>query len=244
MTLERIAIVLVETTHPGNIGATARVMGNMGLTDLRLVTPRRFPDPDADARASGADAILSSARVFDHLADALADCHYVVGTTARRREASWTVHAPVAAATELLRRANEGLGVALVFGRESSGLSNAETDLCDALVTVPVNPDFPSLNLAAAVTILSYELRRLHLEGASVATEVAAERAPPATVEEREMLFRHLEQTMRDLAFLKVEKPDKLMRKIRHLYLKAQPVSEEVAILRGILSSIQEQIDK
>jgi tRNA (cytidine32/uridine32-2'-O)-methyltransferase len=236
-----LSIVLVGTTHAGNIGAVARVMANMGMTRLRLVQPRAAIDAEAHARASGADFVLAAATIHDSLSEAVADAVHVVGTSARRREARWRILEPVDAAREVLDYIGPaGERVALVFGRESSGLTNAELDVCDALVTIPVDPAFPSLNLAAAVTVLAYEIRKQQLdrEAASPVTL----REIPATQKERQHLFAHLDSVLHRLDFAKSGKTTKLMRKIRYLCNKANPTSEEVAILRGILSSVEEQV--
>lgn len=236
-----VSVVLVGTTHSGNIGATARIMANMGLERLKLVTPEAAIDEEARARASGADHVLDAARSYSSIAEAVADAVYVLGTTARRRESTWRVHDPAAAAS-LLAEAAGGGEVAIVFGRESSGLSNAELDVCDALVSIPVDPGFPSLNLAAAVTVMAYELRRLVV--AEEATAASGTEEPPATVGEREFLFAHLDEVLHRLEFIKGPGSEKLLRKIRHLYMKAQPTSEEVAIIRGVLSAIDFKLKK
>lgn len=236
-----VSVVLVGTTHSGNIGATARIMANMGLEKLKLVAPEAAIDAEARARASGADHVLDAARSYSSIAEAVADAVYVLGTTARRRESAWRVHDPAAAAS-LLAGAAGGGEVAIVFGRESSGLSNTELDVCDALVSIPVDPGFPSLNLAAAVTVMAYELRRLVI--AEEATAASGTEEPPATVGEREFLFAHLDEVLHRLEFIKGPGSEKLLRKIRHLYMKAQPTSEEVAIIRGVLSAIDFKLKK
>lgn len=244
MNLDAITVVLVGTTHAGNIGATARAMANMGLSQLRLVAPRATVDDQARARAAGADAILDGITVHGDLAAALADHVFVVGTSARRRESRRILLEPVAAASLLQDHVDAGQRVAVVFGRESNGLSNAELDLCDALVSIPVNEAFPSLNLAAAVTVIGYEIRRRYLQAVDGTTPVEAATEIPASVGEREHFFAHLLDVLTRLQFVKAHGAEKLMRKIRHLYMKAQPGSEELAILRGILSAVEESLDK
>jgi len=236
-----VSVVLVGTTHSGNIGATARIMANMGLANLKLVNPEAVIDEEARARASGADHVHDAARSYSSIAEAVADAVYVVGTTARRRESAWRVHDPAAAAS-LLSEAARGGEAAVVFGRESSGLSNSELDACDALVSIPVDPQFPSLNLAAAVTVIAYELRRRAI--APQATAACGSGELPATVGEREFLFSHLGEVLHRLEFVKGAGSEKLLRKIRHLYMKAQPTSEEVAIIRGVLSAIEFKLKK
>ena len=164
-----IRIVLVGTTHPGNIGAVARAMKNMGLSELHLVRPKYFPHEEATARASGADDVLEHARVHQTLADAVEDCVYVAGTSARTRALSWPTLAPAECAQKLLTDASRG-PVAAVFGPEKNGLCNEDMDLCDSLMTIPTDPDFSSLNLAMAVQVLSYEIRRATAEPCSIAS--------------------------------------------------------------------------
>lgn len=232
--LDNVRIVLVNTSHPGNIGAAARAMKTMGLSDLRLVAPLRYPCAEETARASGADDLLARARVHDTLAPALEGCALVVGTTARSRTLEWPRHLPREAAERLIGAAWNA-PVALVFGRESSGLSNEETDLCQALVTIPANPEYSSLNLAAAVQVLSYELRLAAL--AEQAGDGGGDPAgPPAGFDEMEGLYAHLERVLVDVEFLDPGNPRHLMRRLRRLFGRALPSRNEVNILRGILT--------
>lgn len=243
MSLEAATIVLVGTTHSGNIGAVARVMANMGLSRLRLVQPSAAIDAETRARASGADHVLDRATVYDSLRDAISDAVLVVGTTSRRREARRRVFDPASAAAALLRESgSSGRPVAVVFGRESSGLSNAELDFCHGLVSIPVDAAFPSLNLAAAATVVCYELRRHALEPGQ--SRASADEEDPATAGENEHFFDHLATVLGDLGFTRGSGSEKLMRKIRHLYHRAGPSSEEVSILRGILSAIEQSYRK
>ncbi|MBT8102058.1 MAG: RNA methyltransferase [Gammaproteobacteria bacterium] len=229
-----IRIVLVGTTHPGNIGATARAMKNMGLDDLALVNPRHFPHEDATARASGATDILETATVVSCLADALTDCIYVAGASARARTISWPSMGPRDCAERMISESENG-AVAAVFGPEKSGLHNDDLDLCNTLLTIPTNPGFSSLNIAMAVQVLTYELRVASLldQGPAFETE-----APPATGEEMEHFYTHLEQVLRDIHFLDPENPRHLMRRLRRLFIRARPDKNEVNILRGILTAI------
>lgn len=241
MKLDALSIVLVGTTHAGNIGAVARAMANMGIGRLRLVQPRAGIDEQAHARASGADFVLQAASVHTSLQEALEDSVFVVGASARPREARWRILEPSAAAGELHAViGSTGRPAALVFGRESSGLTNAELDLCDAVVTIPVDPEFPSLNLAAAVTVLAYEVRKQVLAQNPVLPGSRGE--IPATLGEKQYLFAHLDRVLCRLEFSKSGNSIKLMRKIRYLCRKAEPTSEEIAILRGILTSMEEQM--
>ena len=229
-----VRIVLVGTTHPGNIGAVARAMKNMGLDDLALVNPKHFPHEDATARASGASDILDHAKVVTTLADALKDCVYVAGASARSRAIDWPSMGPRDCAERMVIESREGK-VAAVFGPEKTGLHNEDLDLCHTLLTIPTNPDFPSLNLAMAVQVFAYEMRMAgHLEiGPGFESE-----APPATGEEMENFYGHLEQVTRDIGFLDPENPRHLMRRLRRLFIRARPDKNEVNILRGILSAI------
>ncbi len=246
MNLDHISIVLVGTTHGGNIGATARAMGNMGIDKLKLVTPHQFPGAEATARASGADWILDNAVIYHTLEAAVSDSVYVLGTTARRRDAAWQIFNPGTAVREIMRESDNGIRpVSIVFGRESSGLSNAELDCCDGLVSIPVSAKFSSLNLASAVMVVCYELRKQALRHADAEEISTPQRVDPLpTGQESRYFFEHLEQLLSDISFIKVPNPEKLMRKIRHLYVKAKPNSEELRILRGIMTAIQQNIGK
>ncbi len=229
-----IRIVLVGTTHPGNIGATARAMKNMGLRDLALVDPRYFPDKEATARASGAEDLLESATVVETLAEAIADCVYVAGASARSRAISWPCLDARDAAERLLKESTAG-PVAAVFGPEKSGLSNADLDHCDTLLTIPTSPDFSSLNLAMAVQVVAYELQAAQ----SLKRPEYEPDAPLATSGELEHFYIHLEKVLTDLSFLDPDNPRHLMRRLRRLFLRARPDQNEVNILRGILSAVE-----
>ncbi len=233
-----IRIVLVGTTHPGNIGATARAMKNMGLSDLALVRPRYFPDEEATARASGAEDLLDGATVVETLAEAIADCVYVAGASARSRAINWPCLDARDAAARLNEESVNG-PVAAVFGPEKSGLSNADLDHCDTLLTIPTNPDFSSLNLAMAVQVLTYELRTVSTaqQPQYAAPEYQAD-APLATSAELEHFYRHLEQVLTDIRFLDPDNPRHLMRRLRRLFIRARPDKNELNILRGVLTAI------
>lgn len=227
-------IVMVHTSHPGNIGAAARAMKNMGLRRLCLVRPYDFPSDAARARAVGADDVLSDARLADTLGEAVADCRVVIGASARLRSVRWPLLTPRQAASLVAAEA-PGSPVSIVFGRESSGLSNEELDLCTHLVHIPTNPDFSSLNVAMAVQVIGYELM-LASGGASPAREHDGELASNA---EMEGLFEHLAQALDDIGFTDERRSQKLMRRLRRLFHRAAPQSDEVNILRGILSAAQ-----
>lgn len=227
-------IVLVETTHPGNIGAAARAMKNMGLTRLFLVNPRRYPSADATARAAGADDVLARAVICATLDEALTGCGLVFGASARLRSIPWPQLAPREAAARAHAAAVGGDEVAFVFGREHAGLSNQELDRCNILVTIPTDPGFASLNLAAAVQVVSYELR---VAGLDATPPSPAE--PLASAEERELFYRHLEQVLLALEFLDPNNPKHLMRRLRRLFNRVELDSNEVNILRGILTAVE-----
>jgi len=230
-----IRIVLVNTSHPGNIGAAARAMKNMCLERLYLVEPKGFPCAEATARASGADDVLANAVVCDSLEQALDGCHFVVGTSARSRSISWPVENPRQAAARVMQESRDG-DVALVFGREHSGLTNEELEKCHYLVHIPTNPDYSSLNLAAAVQVLCYELMLFSPDENSQLEEEARDLA---SAEEMESFFEHLEQTLVELEFLDANHPRKLMRRLRRFFNRARPDKTEMNILRGVLSAAQ-----
>lgn len=228
-----IRIVLVGTTHPGNIGAVARAMKNMGLDDLALVAPRYFPHPDASARASGADDLLEKARVVDTLAEAIEDCIFVAGASARSRSINWPCLDAREAASRALVESARG-NVALVFGPEKSGLSNEDLDHCQALLSIPTNPDFSSLNLAMAVQVVCYEIRAQQSE----APPPFESDVPPATSGAMEHFFAELEVLLLDTGFLDPDNPRHLMRRLRRLFVRAEPDENEINILNGILTAI------
>ena len=234
--LDYIRVVLVEPTHPGNIGAAARAMANMGLRDLYLVRPREFPSEIAVRRAAGADTILEQARVCDDLDSAINDCVLVMGTTARLRAVEWPQLDPAGAALEAVNATAEG-HTAIIFGRESRGLTNAELDRCHYLVRIPVDDGFASLNLGSAVTVLLYEVRKraLALQDADVAEHDSPDLA---SAEDLQRFYQHLEEALREIEFTD-SRSSTLMRKLRRLYNRTHLTQEEVNILRGILSSVQ-----
>ncbi|WP_411832607.1 RNA methyltransferase [Pseudoxanthomonas mexicana] len=238
----RFRIVLVGTQHPGNIGAAARALKTMGLSRLVLVAPEDYPAEEAFRRAAGADDLLAQAQVHATLAEAVADCRYVLGCTARSRRVALDELPPRQAAARALERGAEG-EVALVFGRERTGLSNEELQLCHAAVHIPANPEYSSLNLAAAVQVLAYELRLALLESAAAPAGAAAGPGTghegPASHAQMEGFFGQLGQTLDDIDFHKGRTPDSAMRKLRRLFLRAALNEQEVRLLRGILADAQ-----
>lgn len=234
--LSNIRIVLIHTTHPGNIGAAARAMKTMGLAQLRLVTPKYFPHAEATARAAGAANVLDNAQVYTTFAQAVADCSLVLGVSARSRTIAWPQWDARAAGRHSVNAAQHAQ-VALVFGSERVGLSNDDIDRCHGLVQIPANPEYASLNLAAAVQVLAYELRMAALEMTDV--EKAAEpESIPANAQDLERFYEHLRQTLVYVGFLDPENPRQLMRRVRRLFNRALPDTMELNILRGILAAV------
>lgn len=233
-----VRFVLVGTTHPGNIGASARAMKNMGFEELYLVAPYAFPHADATARAAGADDLLERATVCGSLAEAIGACGLVVGTSARQRSISWPIVSPRECAEQVCR-AGATSPVAVVFGREKAGLSNQELAHCHLHVAIPSNPAYASLNLAMAVQILAYEIR---LATAREEPQPAPD-APPATATELELFFEHLQRALLESGFLDADNPRHLMLRLRRLYLRAAPDANEINILRGILTAAEKQRD-
>jgi len=239
MTLDRIAVVLSRTSHPGNIGAAARAMKTMGLADLRLVTPRHFPDPEAVALAAGGADVLRGARVVASLEEALADRVLAVGFTARSRELSLPAAPVRECAPEIVASTANG-GVALVFGNETSGLSNEELGRCQRLATIPSSEAYPSLNLAAAVQIACYEVALAAQVQAPGATRAHA----PATGEDLEALFAHFESSMLASGYLDPKRPGRLMERLRRLFGRARLERSEVKALRGMLDAFERKMGR
>ena len=222
--------MLSHTTHPGNIGAAARAMKTMGLRHLYLINPRHFPDPQADAMAAGASDILGSAVLCGSVDEALQGVVFTVAMTARLRDISIEVKMPREAMPELLQQAARQ-PVAMLFGTEMSGLTNEEIGKAQVLVNIPADPDFSSLNLAAAVQVMAYEL--------SVAAQSytpSAKEILPAPHEQLEGLYAHLERTLSEIGFFTTQNPARMMQRLRRLYARARPEQEEINILRGILA--------
>ena len=234
----RVRMVLVGTQHPGNIGSAARALKTMGLSRLVLVAPGRFPHPEADALAAGAGDLLGTARVLDDPAEAVADCRLVLGCTARDRRIALPVLSPREAAARAAVVARGGGEVALLFGRERTGLDNAELQLCHAAVHIPANPGYGSLNLAAAVQVLAYELRLALLEttAAGAGDAPGGQAEPPATHAQMEGLFAQLADTLDAIDFHKGRAPESALRKLRRLFLRTGLNEREVRLLRGVLT--------
>jgi len=248
LALRSVRIVLCTTTHPGNIGAAARAMKTMGVSDLSLVTPKLFPHEEANTRATSAVDILDRAQVFSSLEEALQGCHFVVGLTSRRRDLSHDMvslrESTVRAARELshpsywIDEKSAPPQAAFVFGTEMSGLSNSELDLCNLLANIPTDPDFGSLNLGSAVQVTCYELRQAFLGD----TPLQPYPQPLAIHEDVEALFAHLERTLSITQFLNPNNPKKLMERIRRMLTRTRLEQEEVSMLRGLLKSFERTI--
>ena len=229
-----VRIVLVETSHPGNIGAVARAMKTMGLTQLRLVRPRCAIDAEAAARASGAGDILTAAQYYDDLDSASQDCALVIGASARLRSLPWPVSNP-RQCVERIVGLPAGCRVAAVFGRERSGLSNRELVRCGLLMHIPTSARFSSLNIAAAVQVFAYELRM----GFCEQTLPPARKDAPASAGDVARFYEHLQQVMTETGFLDADNPRQVMRRLKRLFVRAELETVEVNILRGILTAVQ-----
>lgn len=235
-TLNNFRVVLCQTSHPGNIGSAARAMKTMGISSLYLVNPESFPDAHATALSTGAADLLENAIVCTSLTDALAGCAFAIGLSARKRQLSHELLTARQAAARAVKIAI-CQPVALVFGTEMSGLSNAELDCCQMLAMIPANPEYSSLNLAAAVQVMCYELRMSVLESADLLLELLPNKtAELATIDSLEGFYAHLEETLIYIGYLNPAAPKKLMERIRRIFARARLEREEVNLLRGILT--------
>lgn len=237
--LENVRVVLVNTSHTGNIGSAARAMKTMGLSQLVLVDPVSPPDGKSSALAAGAGDVLANAKTVSTLAEAVADCGLVIGTSARSRTLSWPMLEPRECGEKLIAEVPE-YPVALVFGRENNGLSNEELQQCHFHVCIPANPDYSSLNLAAAVQTLCYEVRMAFLNlSRSQHPENNSEQNEYPLSADLEGFYSHLEQTLIKTNFIIAKHPGMVMTKLRRLFNRARPESQELNILRGILASVE-----
>jgi len=232
--LSRIRIVLVEPSHPGNIGGAARALKTMGLSQLAVVNAQRFPDPQAEWRAAGGLDVLDAVQVHASVAEAVADCHFVVGTSARSRRLPWPSKLADAVAADILAQPAASR-IAILFGREANGLSNDELQRCHCHLEIPANPDYPSLNLAMAVQVVCYELYRQ--SGRAPSGEVVWDQ-PMATMAQMEAFFAHLEAVLVSSAFLDPGNPGQTMTRLRRLFTRVQLDDKEVQMLRGILHQL------
>jgi tRNA (cytidine32/uridine32-2'-O)-methyltransferase len=238
MTLTTIRIVLVGTTHPGNIGATARAMKTMGLTQLYLVSPKYFPDPKAREMAVGADDLLAQAVVVNSLDEALVGCQLIFASSARRRDLAIPCVTPAGCA-ELVASSHNGVEIAILFGQERIGLTNEELLRCHYHVQIPTNPDFSSLNLAQAVQIMAYELRLKCLNPSAL---VPTNQDELATAQDVELFYTHLWDVLTTIRFLKPNSPGRVKQRLRRLFNRAGLEAQEVNILRGILTHVQKAL--
>ncbi len=236
--LENIRIVLVNTSHPGNIGAVARAMKTMGLEHLVLVNPDYFPHPDATARASGADDVLHRARCVASLEEAVADCALVFGASARLRTISWP-QLDARQCGERIAQEPPAVNSALVFGRERIGLTNQELEHCHYLVHIPANPEYASLNIGSAVQVLGYECRMAQLS----APAVAAVDEDYATGDDMDRFYLHLLEVLQQVGFYDPANPRQLSRRLKRMFNRLRPDKMELNILRGILTSVQKKFE-
>jgi tRNA/rRNA methyltransferase len=234
--LNNFRVVLCQTSHPGNIGSAARAMKTMGISQLYLVKPDKFPDAHATALSTGAADLLENAVVTETLAEALTGCAFAIGMSARKRNLSHELVNVRTAAAQAITIATKQ-PVALVFGTEMSGLSNAELDHCQMLALIQANPEYSSLNLAAAVQIMCYELRMAALDETTITPNVTPEYA---TIDSLEGFYAHLEETLLHIGYLNPSHPKKLMERMRRIYARAALEKEEVNLLRGVLTLTQE----
>ncbi|WP_159566894.1 tRNA (cytosine(32)/uridine(32)-2'-O)-methyltransferase TrmJ [Budvicia diplopodorum] len=242
--LDNIRIVLVETSHTGNMGSTARAMKTMGLTNLYLVNPLVRPDSQAIALAAGASDIIGRASIVDTLDEALVGCRLVVGTSARSRTLQWPMLEPRECGVKMTQEASQA-PVALVFGRERVGLTNDELQKCHYHVAIPANPDYSSLNLAMAVQILAYEIRVAWLDQqAENAAPLPLEQEEYPLAEDLERFYQHMESVLLNIGFIRASHPGQVMNKLRRLINRSRPESQEINILRGILSAIENPDDR
>lgn len=236
--LENIRIVLINTFHPGNIGAAARAMKNMGLSQLYLVDPRVFPDEEADSRAAGAKDLLEHAVVVSTMDEAIADCQLVIGTSARNRTFDLPIFDAHDCAKKIVGEAQLGK-VAIVFGRETMGLHNSELQKCNYHVYIPANPEYPVLNVSAAIQLVCYEIWQAH----SKQDYEEQEQSYPLT-RDMELFYEHLENALRGTNFIIPQHQGKVMDKLRRYFNRSRPERTELNMLRGILTSIDETVAK
>ena len=242
MSLDNIRVVLVHTTHSGNIGGVARAMKNMGLRNLTLVKPLEYPAPEAEWRAASAIDVLEQASVVETVAEAVADAQFIVGTSARERRIPWPVQDARQCASRVVDNAHAGEQVAILFGREDRGLLNEELELCNLHCHIPTHEDYPSLNLAMAVQLVAYEIRMKALGDTLPVDEDAHWDTPFATARDMQHFYSHLEETLIDIGFLDPSAPRQLMRRLKRLYNRVRLDEMELNILRGTLAETQKSL--
>lgn len=241
--LQNARVVLIHTSHPGNIGSVARAMKNMGLSDLYLVAPKLFPHERAGWRAASAGDVLENATIVDTFEEAIADCGLVVGTSARGRRIPWPLVNPRVCAEKIYPELDKH-PVALVFGREDRGLTNDELQRCNLHVNIPASEDYTSLNLGMAVQVITYELRMTHLSGSLSDNPMQDWDTKFAKMDDIERFFVHLEETLIEMKFLKPEAPKQLMTRLRRLFSRTRMDDLEVKMLRGVLTSAQQWVSR
>lgn len=240
--LDKIRIILCQPSHPGNIGACARAMKNMGLAQLTLVQPETFPHASATERASGADDVLANAKVVQTLEEGIANCHWLFGTSARSREFPWPQMTPKQAAEKIVSFTEKQQEIGILFGTERSGLTNAQLQRCDFHLTIPTHPSYSSLNLSQAVQVVSYEIYQYWLTEKNQRSDNASELLfEKATKEEIAGLLEHFEETAVKIGFMDPRHPKKLLPRLKRLFSKAQLEKEEINILRGFLKLVQQR---
>ncbi len=241
--LNNIRIVLINTFHPGNIGAAARAMKNMGLSQLYLVDPKDFPHPEADSRAAGGSQLLQQAVVVGSLAEAIADCSLVVGTSARSRSFPWPMLDARSCAEKALVESSQG-PVAIVFGRERMGLHNDELMQCNFHLAIPADPQYPVLNVSAAVQVVCYELWLAHQQPTlpPASGKVAGAASDYPSNSDMQHFYQHLQQSLKDVGFIIPQHEGKVMTKLQRLFNRARPEQLELNMLRGILSAVQRAV--
>lgn len=235
--LNNIRIILVETFHPGNIGAAARAMKNMGLSQLYLVKPRVFPDPEAESRAAGAKDLLTDAVVVESVEEAIADCQLVIGTSARERSYDLPLLDLETTAGVAVQESRNGR-IAILFGRETMGLNNHEMLLCNRHLYIDANPDYPVLNVAQAIQLVCYELRR----AANGSASSPVEPAPYPRQQEMVLFYEHLERVLRVTDFIIPQHEGRVMDKLKRYFNRSRPEKAELGMLRGILASVEETV--
>lgn len=235
--LDRVRIVLVNTSHPGNIGGVARAMKNMGLSQLYLVEPRKYPHDEATRRASNAEDVLAAAVVVDSVEEALNGCDLVLGTSARERRIPWPLKDPRGCVDEAISSRYQA-NIAILFGREHSGLTNEELQMCHMHMHIPTNPDYSSLNLAAAVQVVAYECRLAALDQTIEVSEVEGWDMPLADAEDVERMHQHMAQTLAAIDFIDLDNPKQALNRLRRMFARTRLDKMEVSILRGMLNKI------
>ncbi|WP_409526327.1 RNA methyltransferase [Nitrincola sp. MINF-07-Sa-05] len=236
--LSNVRIVLINTFHPGNIGAAARAMKNMGLSQLVLVDPRVFPDPEATSRAAGAKDLLEQAQVVSTLEEAIADCHLVIGTSARERTFDLPLLDIESAAASIVEESHGGQ-IAILFGRETMGLNNQEMLACNRHLYIDANPEYPVLNIAQAVQLICYEIHR-HARKADNSS--AGKPTPHAPQSEMAMFYEHLETVLRKTSFIIPQHEGRVLDKLKRYFNRSRPERGELGILRGILNAVEESL--